>query len=131
MELHNRENYGTFMIKKLAFSIFLAASTAAFATTYTGNGNTSFGGGTGNGSLTLTDNGTTISGSFTVGAGGLGGNPFVLYIQSPSAASGFASTTGFNDSADQLRGAISGFTSNQNAGGPGQSTLNFGGGAFT
>ena len=97
----------------------LSLGLTAQATTYTGNGSTSFGNGgaTGNGSLTLTDNGTTISGSLTT-AGSLGGNVFVLYIS--TAAGGFSSTSGFNDNGDQLRSALSQY------GGVGQqSTLNF------
>ena len=91
----------------------------ALAATYNGNGNTSFGGTIGNGSLTLTDNGTTVSGSLTT-AGSLSGNAFVLYIQ--TAGGGFASTTGFNDNGDQLRTAISEYN-----GVGSQSILNFGG----
>jgi hypothetical protein len=50
--------------------------------------------------------------------GSLGGNAFVLYLQ--TAAGGFSSTSGFNDNGDQLRSAISGYN------GPGQqSILNF------
>jgi len=96
----------------------ISISLSALAqTTYDGNGSTEFNGAIGNGSLTLSDNGTTVSGSLTTGAG-LGGNAFVLYIQ--GAGSGFSSTSGFNDNGDQLRSAISGY------GGSGeQSILNF------
>ena len=61
----------------------------------------------------------------------MGGNAFVLYLQTPSSASGFGSTSGFNDSADQLRSALSEFTATGNGGGVGQSILNFGSGGFT
>jgi hypothetical protein len=86
-------------------------------TTYNGNGNTSFGGTIGNGSLILTDNGTTVSGTLNL-AGTLGGNAFVLYIQ--AGGGGFSSTSGFNDNGDQLRTAIS-----QYGGVGSQSILNF------
>lgn len=95
---------------------------AIASTTYNGNGSTSFGGPIGLGSLTLSDDGTTLSGSLTTGAG-LGGNAFVLYIQ--TAAGGFSSTSGFNDSGDQLRSALSEYTATGNGGGVGQSILNF------
>jgi hypothetical protein len=50
-------------------------------------------------------------------------NALVLYL-APT-LSGFSSTSGFNDSGDQLRSAISGYTSSGNGGGPGQSVLTF------
>jgi hypothetical protein len=46
------------------------------AASYSGNGNSSFGGVLGTGSLTLTDNGTTVSGTFTKGAGNFNGGCF-------------------------------------------------------
>jgi hypothetical protein len=104
----------------------VALGFTAHATLFNGNGNTSFGGPIGNGSLTLTDNGVNIFGSLVVAGGGLGGNAFVIYLQTPSGASGFTSTIGFNDNADQLRSALS-----QYGGAGSQSTLNFGGGGFT
>ncbi|HWD91828.1 MAG TPA: hypothetical protein VG938_05710 [Verrucomicrobiae bacterium] len=86
-------------------------------TTFNGNGSTVFNGAIGNAQLSLSDNGTTVSGSLTTGAS-LGGNAFVLYLQ--SGAGGFSSTSGFNDNGDQLRSAISQY------GGPNeQSILNF------
>jgi hypothetical protein len=104
----------------------LAFCTAAFGlqaqTTYNGNGNSAWGGAIGLGSLTLSDNGTTVSGSLTTG-GNLGGNAFVLYLQ--TAAGGFSTTMGFNDSADQLRSAISQYTATGNGGGVGQSIQDF------
>lgn len=97
----------------------IAVSIVAQATTYNGNGNTSFNGAIGNGSLTLSDNGTTVSGSLTTGAG-LSGNAFVLYIQAGASPAGFTTTSGFNDNGDQLRTAIS-----QYNGAGSQSILNF------
>jgi len=87
------------------------------ATTYNGNGNTSFGGPIGNGSLVLSDNGTTVSGTLNM-AGAITGNAFVLYLQ--AAGVGFSSTAGFNDNGDQLRTAIS-----QYGGAGSQSILDF------
>jgi len=111
MKLHK------FIILGLTVSGFCASGLLATATTFNGNGSSAWGGAIGNGSLTLTDNGTTVSGSLTTG-GNLNGNAFVLYIQ--TVAGGFASTSGFNDNGDQLRSAISEY------GGAGQqSTLNF------
>ena len=122
------------MNTKTLFSTLVAVALGftAQAITFSGNGNTSFGSGAiGNGSLILTDNGTTVFGSLVVAGGGLGNNAFVLYLQTPTSASGFSSTSGFNDSADQLRSALSGYTATGNGGGVGQSTLNFGSGGFT
>ena len=105
--------------KKIVLSVaaIVVLGFNAPATTYLGNGSASFNGAIGNGSLTLTDNGTTVFGSLTTGAG-LGGNAFVLYIQ--TAAGGFGTTSGFNDNGDQLRTAISQYNGAGN-----QSILNF------
>jgi hypothetical protein len=93
---------------------------ASAQTTYTGNGNTGFGGPVGLGSLTLSDNGTTITGTFTPGTSGFGGNGLVLYID--SGPGGFASTAGFTDTSDGNRSEISGL----NGGNPAdQSVLTF------
>lgn len=86
-------------------------------TVFNGNGNNSWNGAIGQGSLTLTDNGTTVFGTLTTAAG-LNGNPFVLYIQ--TAGGGFTTTAGFNDNGDQLRSALS-----QYGGAGEQSILNF------
>ena len=93
----------------LAATAFTALGFTASATTYLGNGNTGFGGPVGTGSLTLTDNGTTVSGTFTPGNNGFGGNGLVLYID--SGPGGFTSTAGFNDNADGNRSEISGYSS--------------------
>ena len=109
------------MTTKTLVGLILASATAglspAFASTYNGNGSTAWNGAIGNAQLTLSDNGTTVSGSLTTGAG-LSGNAFVLYLQ--SAPGGFASTSGFNDNGDSLRSAIS-----QYGGAGQQSTMNF------
>lgn len=95
--------------KKLVLSTLaiVAFGFSALATTYSGNGSSAWNGAIGLGSLTLTDNGTTLSGSLTTG-GGLGGNVFVLYLQ--TAGGGFSTTAGFNDNGDQLRSALSQFS---------------------
>jgi hypothetical protein len=92
------------------FAIILAAIGLLFsawpapADQYSGNGDTGFGGAIGNGTLTLTDDGTNISGTLTVG--GSMDDVVVLYIQTGSG--GFADTSGFNDQQDACRQAISG-----------------------
>ena len=101
----------------LSTAAVVALGLNALATTFGGNGNSAWGGAIGLGSLTLTDDGTTLSGSLTTG-GNLNGNAFVLYIQ--TAAGGFGTTSGFNDNGDQLRSALS-----QYGGSGQQSILNF------
>src|SRR5438874_10092980 len=104
----------------------VSISFSALAATYSGNGNTGFGGPIGLGSLTLTDNGTTVSGTVNKGPNGFN-DVLVLYIDSQ--AGGFADTSGFSDTGpgDGLRKAISGFTATDNGGGPGRSLLTFNG----
>jgi hypothetical protein len=102
------------------FALIIAASvTIAHAATYPGNGNSGFGGPIGLGSLTLTDNGTTVSGQVNKGPNGFN-DVLVLYIQ--YGAGGFADTSGFGDGGDGLRKAISGFD-----GGANRSLLTFSG----
>jgi hypothetical protein len=84
----------------------LSLCIAAGAATYPGNGNSGFGGPIGLGSLTLTDDGTTVSGTVNKGPNGFN-DVLVLYID--SVAGGFADTSGFADNGDGLRQAISGF----------------------
>src|SRR6266487_1777283 len=92
---------------KLALAALIAtASLSTYAATYSGNGNSGFGGPIGLGSLTLTDNGTTVSGTVNKGPNGFN-DVLVIYIDSQ--AGGFADTSGFADGADGLRKAISGF----------------------
>lgn len=79
---------------------------ASAQTVYTGNGQTGFGGPVGSGSLTLSDNGSTINGTFTPGTSGFGGNGLVIYID--SGPGGFTSTAGFTDTSDGNRAEISG-----------------------
>lgn len=102
------------------FLLAVAVSTSAtqlWADIYPGNGNTGFGGPLGTGSITLTDNGTTVSGVFTRGSGA-NNDTVVIYIDSKSG--GFSTTSGFTDGGDDLRRAVSGFD-----GGSNRSTYNF------
>ncbi len=109
----------------MKFLFGFTASAVAFcfstsAATYSGNGNSGFGGPIGLGSLTLTDNGTTISGTVNKGPNGFN-DVLVLYID--STVGGFSDTSGFADGGDGLRKAISGFD-----GGGNRSLLTFAGG---
>ena len=88
----------------LAVAGLLLAAGPGQADPYHGNGDTGFGGAIGNGTLTLSDDGTNISGTLTVG--GSMNDVLVLYIQ--SGPGGFANTSGFNDQSDSCRQAISG-----------------------
>jgi hypothetical protein len=91
------------------FSIFAWLASIGLsvqAANYPGNGNSGFGGAIGTGNLSLTDNGTTITGTVTRGNGDFK-DVLVLYIDSVSG--GFLDTSGFADGADGLRKAISGF----------------------
>src|SRR4051794_4246317 len=92
--------------KALLAALFVFFAVAAQSATYSGNGNSGFGGPIGLGSLTLTDNGTTVSGTVNKGPNGFN-DVLVLYID--STAGGFNDTSGFGDGADGLRRAMSGF----------------------
>ncbi len=97
----------------LGMGLIAALAFPAFASTMTfgGNGDGSFGGPIGQGSLTLTDDGTTVSGTVNKGPNGFN-DVLVLYID--STPGGFSDTSGFFDAADGLRGAISGFDGGAN-----------------
>ncbi|HVM46766.1 MAG TPA: hypothetical protein VMU04_02015 [Candidatus Acidoferrum sp.] len=84
--------------------LLLLSAWHARADQYHGNGNTGFGGAIGNGTLTLSDDGTNISGTLTVG--GSMNDVLVLYLQ--TGPSGFADTSGFNDQSAPCCQAISG-----------------------
>src|SRR5437016_865324 len=75
---------------------------------YNGNGSTDFGGAVGTGSLQLTDNGTTLSGTFNRGTGGSGSFADILVVFIDSKPGGFSSTIGFTDASSLLTKAISG-----------------------
>src|SRR5664279_5416836 len=99
----------------LAASGLLLANGPVRAGQYRGNGNTGFDGAIGNGTLTLSDDGTNISGTLT--AGGSMNHVLVLYIQSGPGC--FTNTSGFNDQGDGCRQAISGVSAS------GRSVLTF------
>jgi hypothetical protein len=92
-------------------ALLISLCLSAQAATYSGNGMSGFGGPIGLGSLTLTDNGTTVFGQVNKGPNGFN-DVLVLYIS--SVPGGFADTSGFADGADGLRKAISGFDGGAN-----------------
>ncbi|MFH1499421.1 MAG: hypothetical protein ABII82_16550 [Verrucomicrobiota bacterium] len=104
----------------LHFIALAALTTAARSETFLGNGSTGFGGPVGNGSLTLTTDGTTLFGTIStpVSANTIG-DELVIYID--SVGGGFTSTATFDDTDDILRRAMSGFD------GTTRSTLEFAG----
>ena len=91
----------------LGLIVSLSGARGALST-YNGNGSTSFGGAVGTGSLTLTDNGTTLSGTFTRGTGGNGTFTDYLVIYIDSTLGGYSTTSGFTDYGSGLRKAVSG-----------------------
>ncbi len=91
--------------------LLISLSLPIQAATYSGNGNSGFGGPIGLGSLTLTDDGTTVSGTVNKGPNGFN-DVLVLYIN--SIGGGFSDTSGFADGADGLRKSISGFDGGAN-----------------
>ena len=95
----------------LALSVCLSSSLSAAI--FTGNGNTGFGDVLGNGSLTFTHSGDIVSGTLTKGAGDLN-DSLVIYLD--TTAGGFNSTSTFDDTADALRQAISGFNGTDRSG---------------
>jgi hypothetical protein len=72
---------------------------------YNGNGNTSFGGVIGTGSLTLSDNGSIVTGTINKGSGDF---TDILVIFIDSKAGGFSTTTDFTDSSGILTRGVSG-----------------------
>ncbi len=91
----------------LSASFLLGLTSMSPAAIYNGNGNSGFGGVIGTGSLELTDNGTTLSGTVTKGSGDFN-DAFVIYFDSVSG--GFTTTSGFTDNGggtDANRAAIS------------------------
>jgi hypothetical protein len=104
--------------KSTIASLLLTTALAVNAQSiFSGNGNSGFGGPIGGGSLSLADNGTVLSGTFTKGPNGFN-DVLVIYID--SVTGGFANTSSFGDGADGLRKSISGFD-----GGANRSTLTF------
>jgi hypothetical protein len=91
-----KKNYFLTMLS-LLFCIALQAQV-----TYSGNGNSGFGGALGSNSLSLSDNGTTITFDFN---SAIGSNVIVIYIDSK--AGGFANAESFTDNTDGGRRAVS------------------------
>lgn len=111
--------HGTLLwLSSLLLTVVTQVGTLNAAVIYSGNGDTSFNGAVGNGSLALNDDGTTVSGTFSRGTSGNFNDSLVIYIDSVSG--GFTSTSGFTDTADALRRSISGYN-----GGTDRSTANF------
>jgi hypothetical protein len=116
-------------MKKILLSALLAAAFAVgsvnaqlITNNYAGNGNTSFGGAVGNGSLQIVnDNLGALNFTYTRGTSDFN-NALVIYFDTVSG--GATSTSGFTDNADGLRRAISGVNTNTAE----RSTLNFAGG---
>lgn len=103
---HPTQLLNKFIIMKKIY-LFFAVSfflTTAFGQ-FSGNGKTGFGGAVGQGSLTLSDDGTTLTLTLTKGSGPLN-DAVVIYIDSRTG--GFSSTANFTDEGDGLRKAISG-----------------------
>ena len=75
---------------------------------YNGNGITGAGGAVGEGSLNLTDNGTTISATFNKGGSPSTQFADVLVLFVDSVANGFADTSQFSDTSSGLTKAVSG-----------------------
>lgn len=110
-------------MKKIILSSLAVAALAAgsgqsqVVESFSGNGNTGFGGTVGNGILQISSDITgSLDFTFTRGTDTFN-NALVIYFDTVSG--GAASTSGFTDSADGLRVAISGFN------GTDRSTLNF------
>lgn len=95
----------------ISFLLLAAVAPALCQETFPGNGRTGYGGAVGGGSLNISNDATTINFSFTKGPGDLN-DALVLYVDSKSG--GFTSTVGFQDNADGLRTATSGYSSATN-----------------
>ncbi|AZQ44115.1 T9SS type A sorting domain-containing protein [Nonlabens ponticola] len=100
------------MKKHYFLTLFIAIAVGFLSgaqSSYSGNGNSGFGGPVGQSSLQLTDDGTTVTGTFTRGTNDNFNNELVIYIDSKTG--GFTSTANFNDpsSGDKLRRSIAGF----------------------
>tara|TARA_R110002072_G_scaffold85317_14_gene193455 strand:+ start:11158 stop:13296 length:2139 start_codon:yes stop_codon:yes gene_type:complete len=96
------------MKKNYVLAIFIAILTSISVSaqvSYTGNGNSGFGAPVGDASMTINDDGTTITFTFTKGGGDFN-DAMVMYIS--TGATGRSSITGdVNDTGDDLRKAIS------------------------
>jgi hypothetical protein len=87
------------------WSVVESFTTLCFGTDYTGNANTGFGDVVGNSSLNFTDDGTTITGTFTKGSGDFN-DAMVMYISTGETGRAVIDIN-VNDEGDPLRRAIS------------------------
>lgn len=92
-------------MKKLYFLVACLMASGSLLAQFSGNGKTGFGGTVGQGSMTVSDDRSTITFTLNRGGGDLN-DAVVIYIDSRSG--GFSSTANFTDDADGLRKAISG-----------------------
>ena len=95
------------MIKQIAFGLITAGliSTLGAQTNYSGNGLTGFGGAIGTGSLTLSDNGTTLTGTITRGSGPFN-DSLVIYFDTQTGGLTSLPTSGEIGSPDAGRRSI-------------------------
>jgi hypothetical protein len=100
---HRHHNW---LLSVLVGALVGSSADTARAAFYSGNGDTSFGGAVGNGSLSVTDNGSVLNFQFNRGTSGNFNDALVIFIDSKSG--GFSTTANFNDRGDGLRRAISG-----------------------
>ena len=122
----------TFLLKTFAIAstTALMLTNPVHATTYNGNGGTGFGGPIGNGMLTFTNDGTTLTGTITPGSNNNTNTVYdelVIYLS--TGVGGQNTTANFNDdggtpNGDKLREAVSGYDVTA-AGGTVQSVVNF------
>jgi hypothetical protein len=116
-------------VPALLASLLIIAACPAHATTYPGNGNSNFGGNLGEGSLTVTNDGSggldfafALDGTSSLSPSASPNNSIVIYIDNSTGGGIGTSTSGMNDTSNGATVAISEY------GGTGdQSTLNFGG----
>jgi hypothetical protein len=105
-------NYSAFRIGAVSVSSVLILSlNSSSAALYSGNGQPADGAVSG-GTLQLTDNGTTVSATFTRGSGAFADN-IVIFVDSVSG--GFGSTGGFADKSSVLTRNISGINGDASA----------------
>jgi hypothetical protein len=101
------------------FSILISGM--AFAqVTYSGNGNTGFGDVIGNGSIQVSDDGTTVTMIIDRATGALN-DGIVIYIDSDESAN-ISTTANLTDSGDDGRKTVSGYTADDNGNDPGGSS---------
>jgi hypothetical protein len=91
--------------------LFLITGVSQGQQNFLGNGKSGFGAAVGASSLTISHDATSYYFSFTKGAGAFN-DALIIYVDSKTG--GFSSTAGFNDNADGLRTATSGFSNGSN-----------------